>query len=148
MKRWQNNIPEYLISPLTTGFRKISIGVVKDSDKVRARGLTRKLVSWLIRVDKKICRIATIRARRYRIRRLAIWSTISEQQDSLYQLHFLTSNFAEGLKRIPALKLLAIAMAMPRHFALSYTPVHHAHNGFTKFNWYYLPGLSNRINTI
>ncbi|WP_419833100.1 hypothetical protein [Endozoicomonas atrinae] len=31
MKRWQNNIPEYLISPLTTGFRKISIGVVKDS---------------------------------------------------------------------------------------------------------------------
>ncbi|WP_419833845.1 hypothetical protein [Endozoicomonas atrinae] len=30
MKRWQNNIPEYLISPLTTGFRKISIGVVKD----------------------------------------------------------------------------------------------------------------------
>ncbi|WP_419831676.1 hypothetical protein [Endozoicomonas atrinae] len=32
MKRWQNNIPEYLISPLTTGFRKISIGVVKDSD--------------------------------------------------------------------------------------------------------------------
>ncbi|WP_419832429.1 hypothetical protein [Endozoicomonas atrinae] len=31
LKRWQNNIPEYLISPLTTGFRKISIGVVKDS---------------------------------------------------------------------------------------------------------------------
>ncbi|WP_419835252.1 diguanylate cyclase [Endozoicomonas atrinae] len=30
LKRWQNNIPEYLISPLTTGFRKISIGVVKD----------------------------------------------------------------------------------------------------------------------
>jgi len=33
LKRWQNNIPEYLISPLTTGFRKISIGVVKDSFK-------------------------------------------------------------------------------------------------------------------
>ncbi|WP_419831798.1 hypothetical protein [Endozoicomonas atrinae] len=33
MKRWQNNIPEYLISPLTTGFRKISIGVVKDRNK-------------------------------------------------------------------------------------------------------------------
>ncbi|WP_419834242.1 hypothetical protein [Endozoicomonas atrinae] len=34
MKRWQNNIPEYLISPLTTGFRKISIGVVKDRSLV------------------------------------------------------------------------------------------------------------------
>ncbi|WP_419835794.1 hypothetical protein [Endozoicomonas atrinae] len=37
MKRWQNNIPEYLISPLTTGFRKISIGVVKDSYNVIPR---------------------------------------------------------------------------------------------------------------
>ncbi|WP_419835348.1 hypothetical protein [Endozoicomonas atrinae] len=34
MKRWQNNIPEYLISPLTTGFRKISIGVVKDRCRI------------------------------------------------------------------------------------------------------------------
>ena len=62
----------------------------------------------------------------------------------LYQLHFLTPCCANGLKRIPALKLLAIATAMTRHFAfmpfrvLPYTPVHHAHNGFRKFNWYYI----------
>ncbi|WP_419833963.1 hypothetical protein [Endozoicomonas atrinae] len=42
MKRWQNNIPEYLISPLTTGFRKISIGVVKDRYKDHKLSFARK----------------------------------------------------------------------------------------------------------
>ncbi|WP_419832552.1 hypothetical protein [Endozoicomonas atrinae] len=49
MKRWQNNIPEYLISPLTTGFRKISIGVVKDST-TSAFGIIGKVetpVDWM-----------------------------------------------------------------------------------------------------
>ncbi len=39
LKRWQNNIPEYLISPLTTGFRIISIGVVKDRTKPHFFGM-------------------------------------------------------------------------------------------------------------
>ncbi len=55
LKRWQNNIPEYLISPLTTGFRKISIGVVKDSNKLDkqilalyARGMTTRDIAEAI----------------------------------------------------------------------------------------------------
>ncbi|WP_419831505.1 AAA family ATPase [Endozoicomonas atrinae] len=61
MKRWQNNIPEYLISPLTTGFRKISIGVVKDryifsglpasGKSTLAQLLSKHLTAMYIRID-------------------------------------------------------------------------------------------------
>ncbi|WP_419835751.1 hypothetical protein [Endozoicomonas atrinae] len=51
MKRWQNNIPEYLISPLTTGFRKISIGVVKDSNTEGITAILSKVRRRIILAD-------------------------------------------------------------------------------------------------
>ena len=44
---------------------------------------------------------------------------------------------ADDLNRHSALKFLAIAKAMTRHFVLSASPALCAHNGFRKFNWYY-----------
>ncbi|WP_419832285.1 hypothetical protein [Endozoicomonas atrinae] len=54
MKRWQNNIPEYLISPLTTGFRKISIGVVKDRNMKELIPIATLLLGWFLSEAAKV----------------------------------------------------------------------------------------------